>query len=236
MSNILQSMILVVSVFSLGLELSAVAENETELQSARIVHFPKERSIGKYAIFCTGRDVDAIKESALQKARGDVEVPANMQLFLMFMDATLKSNNSPIDLSPLDQLRPTDIQALSVQPFVRVSAEELKRLRRHVSLRVVVLNGLNKIDDCCMASLSDLKTLEVLQIPEAIITDKGLAYLERLVNLQVLNLYGTKVTDSGLKYLRRMSKLKSLDLRNTRVTDEGVKEIRQALPQCIVKK
>src|SRR3989304_5041616 len=83
----------------------------------------------------------------------------------------------------------------------------------------VVLSSLHKIDDRCLAPLSDLKLLEVLQLPEAMITDKGLVHLEGLVHLRVLNLYGTKVTDSGLKYLRRMSKLKSLDLRNTRVTE-----------------
>src|SRR3989304_455797 len=108
----------------------------TEPAAPRGAHFPKDRSIGKYAIFRPDQHADDITEGKLRNARGDVEVPAGMQLFLMFADETLKSDEKPIDLSSLDRLRPTDIQAFTVQPFVRVSAEELNRLRRHVSLRV----------------------------------------------------------------------------------------------------
>ncbi len=233
MSNRLRFAILILCALSLGLGCRPRAKTEGT-NGPRVIHFPKDRSIGKCAIFRADRHGDDIKEDKLRNARGDVEVPDNMQLFLMFADETLRSNEKPIDLSPLDRLRPTDIQAFTVQPFVRVSAEELNRLRRHVSLRAIVLGGLHQIDDLCLAPLADLKLLEVVQLPEARITDNGLAHLAGLPHLQVLNLYGTKVTDLGLKYLKGMSELKVLDLRNTKVTEAGVKEVQRAHPQCAI--
>ena len=236
MSRSFASAVLLLFASLLGCGTAIIDNDEVKADGTRVIHFPTDRSIGRYYIFHPDKRADNIAEDQLRNARGDVSVPAGMEVALLFADATLNSDEKPIDLSPLDRLRPTDIQAFGVQPFMRVSAEELKRLRRHVSLRVVAIGGLNNINNDCLAPLSELKSLEVLQLPEATITDKGLAHLEGLVHLKLLNLYGTKVTDAGLRYLHRMSELKSLNLRNTQVTDVGAKEIQQALPQCVVKR
>ncbi len=61
-----------------------------------------------------------------------------------------------------------------------------------------------------------------------IIGDAGMDYISQLNSLQVLDLLGTNVSDTGLKKLASLRDLKCLELRHTRVTKDAAREMRTA--------
>jgi Leucine-rich repeat (LRR) protein len=79
-----------------------------------------------------------------------------------------------------------------------------------------------KITDAPAATLSQLKSLEFLQLNANSLTDAFLEHLEVLPELDNLGLRGTLVTNAGLKHLSRYPKLKKLYLYQTSVDDSGV--------------
>ncbi len=192
----------------------------------RIVRFPKDRSLGRVGTYDWNAPLwtpQPPKGEKLGQARGDVVVPAGKQLVLMFADER-RDDDAPIDLSPLDELRPTDLQALVI-PFARFNTKNVERLTRHASLRYLSLGPLSKVTDESLAPLEKMTWLEVLLLPEANVTDKGLVHLKNLTNLKKLTLYGTAVTDRGLVHLKRMTQLKDLRLGFTEVTDVGLEHL-----------
>ncbi len=61
-------------------------------------------------------------------------------------------------------------------------------------------------------------------------SSEDLATVGKLTNLEVLELDECPITDRGLPHLEGLKKLKTLDLKDTKVTATGVERLRKALP------
>ena len=77
-------------------------------------------------------------------------------------------------------------------------------------------------DDRLLEKISDLRSLESLDLGGTKITDAGLRSISKLKKLQKLDLSFTQVGDQGLAHLANLPELVHLDLDSTLVTDEGL--------------
>ena len=73
-----------------------------------------------------------------------------------------------------------------------------------------------------MRYLSDLKSLEMLDLYNTGVTNQGLKSVATLANLQSLGLDGVKVNDEGLAAISNLSKLEALSLADAPITDAGL--------------
>ena len=73
--------------------------------------------------------------------------------------------------------------------------------------------------------LSQSKSIALLPIGKAGVTDLGLEYLCKMGQLTYLGLRGNPVTDKGARNLSKLSKLEGLYLGETKVTDQTIAEI-----------
>jgi hypothetical protein len=62
--------------------------------------------------------------------------------------------------------------------------------------------------------------------------DAALERLSQLRSLQDLNLRGAPVTDAGLMHLKSIESLRTLNLQLTRVTPAGLRMLQEAIPRC----
>lgn len=85
-----------------------------------------------------------------------------------------------------------------------------------------------RITDASAEILSQMKTLDFLQLNGTAVSDRFLERLEPLPALANLGLRGTSVTSAGMKYLARHPQLRVLDVYHTTVDDAGV----AALGRC----
>jgi Leucine-rich repeat (LRR) protein len=92
--------------------------------------------------------------------------------------------------------------------------KDLKKLKR------LNVRG-TKATDSTLAFLSNVPSLESLDIGYGQVTDVGLAQLTA-PNLKELAIGGNKLTDNGIQALRRMTALISLDLSGAQRTDSGL--------------
>jgi hypothetical protein len=126
-------------------------------------------------------------------------------------------------------------------PFV--GGEGLRHLKGTRSLRCLALNGvrlndagrkaladlqylvefrmLGEADDDILASVSQLKRLECINLSDTRITDAGLSHLRKVPSLLSVSIDGAGITDGGLRHLAGL-KLRALYLAGTAVTDRGV--------------
>ena len=91
----------------------------------------------------------------------------------------------------------------------------------------VLAVGLNckSATDETLEQIANLRGLEVLDLTNSLITDRGLKHLGGLRRLKYLRLDGTNTTDAGLAELRNLTNLETLDIRNTKVTERGLVSI-----------
>ena len=115
----------------------------------------------------------------------------------------------------------------------QVTDADLRGVTNLKSLQTLNL-GVTRVTDACLKEVKDLKDLQALQVAGTQVTDEGLKNVAGLQELQILNLAATRVTDAGLENLKGLKRLRLLDLTATQVTDAGLKHIREALPQCRV--
>jgi len=97
----------------------------------------------------------------------------------------------------------------------------------HLPLRQLWLQSTD-ITDASAATISQIKSLDFLQLNATNVSDKFLEQLESLPELDNLGLRGTEVTSAGMRFLERHPKLQSLDVYSTAVGDAGV----EALVAC----
>jgi WD40 repeat protein/Leucine-rich repeat (LRR) protein len=88
------------------------------------------------------------------------------------------------------------------------------------------------ITDAGVASLKDLKSLEILWLRGTKVSDAGLAHIAGLSNLTFISLDNTAITDDGLKHIEKLGNLRLLNLNSTGVTAEGVKKLQAIIPHC----
>jgi hypothetical protein len=118
--------------------------------------------------------------------------------------------------------------------------EKMKSFR---CLRSAKLKGV-RLGDEEAANLSELASIESLDVAETDLTDAGVAELGRLrklrkldlhftdvrdsglLALRELNLSDTDITDAGLAHFEKFKQLELLNLVNTQVTDAGLRNLR----------
>jgi hypothetical protein len=208
-----------------GLALPKVKNDEERSAPSkeRVVTFPEDRSIGQVHFYDPeGLEDSKVSEKVIE-AKGRVVVPAGKHLGLLFGDPNQRQN-TPVDLSALDQLEPDDLQFLGI-PFSKIPADSIRRLKRHRSLKHLLLGPLSKVTDDSLAPLTEMTWLESLRLPEADVSDAGLPHLGKLTKLKVLSLQSTEITDDGLIHLKPLTQMQLLELGDTRITDEGLKHL-----------
>jgi Leucine-rich repeat (LRR) protein len=225
---------------------------ESTKSSARIVHFPKDRSLGN--LFIQDDSVvrqiqsffywteDGTQWKNFTEARGDVTVPGGQQLALVVGQGGLR------DLSPLSGLNPDDLYKLTIygppppdpkpddrcMPYIahltglkvlqlEDTAISVKGIKLLHNLESLEYLSLSKmLTDEGLAEVAQLKSLKGLYIGESRLTDAGLAHLANLTSLEELALGEGRMTNAGLAHLARLPSLRYLMLSGKNFTDAGM--------------
>lgn len=103
----------------------------------------------------------------------------------------------------------------------QITDEGMAAVKGWKKLKRLNLRG-TKVTDTTLEHLSNVTTLEFLDVGFAQITDVGLDHLTSLPNLKELVISGNKLTDTGLQALRQLSGLTSLSLGGSQRTDSGL--------------
>jgi len=117
--------------------------------------------------------------------------------------------------------------------FVRLagaSGTEADDLRKLTKLQTLAVYG--NFREAQLDALQNLKSLRVLQLNDARITDAGLKRLSGLTGLERLVLPAAQVTDAGLLSLKKLKNLQVLQLGPDQITAAGRKDFEAALPGC----
>jgi len=160
----------------------------------RILHFPKDRSIGE--VFIRDQDIFAENYYAwtnwewLGYARGDVTVPAGKAVKL---DITKEAWQGDKFFSGL---RPDDIQMLSFDKY-------------------------KEADDAVLEDISSLTNLQLLDLSGTQILGTGLEHLGKLKQLKWIGLAATDFGDKELAFLTELPSLEYLNFNNVPIGDQG---------------
>lgn len=76
-----------------------------------------------------------------------------------------------------------------------------------------------------LKSLTNLTSIEYLDLSRTEIDDYAVDFVSKLVNLKILNLRDTKVTDSGIQKLDKLKQLERVYVWGTEVTSAGAKQL-----------
>ncbi|HEX4129439.1 MAG TPA: hypothetical protein VHZ24_05305 [Pirellulales bacterium] len=107
---------------------------------------------------------------------------------------------------------------------------DLQRLTGLEKLHALVLDDRsNTITDAGVQALTDLPALVHLRIRGGEIGDAGLATIAQLKSLEIVNLPHTHATDAGLASLGALPNLVQLRLGSPNITDAGVAELKRFL-------
>ncbi|MBU1220477.1 protein kinase [Myxococcota bacterium] len=93
--------------------------------------------------------------------------------------------------------------------------EDLTRL---TNLEGLICRGCEVTDETAVF-LSQIPSIEYLDLSETMVTSRSMAGIGRMKNLKHLILKNTTINDEGIKFLSESRKLKTLDLTGTKVTD-----------------
>ncbi|MHC4476351.1 MAG: HEAT repeat domain-containing protein, partial [Planctomycetota bacterium] len=169
---------------------------EISVLPERVVHFPKDRSMGKLHVqpWRWELNSDVIMWEELGQAQDAVVVPAGKQLWLQISEEAAK------DLSPLTSLRPGDLYMLGL--YGDVTDEQLGQIKGLTGLRELFFHE-GQIKDEQLAHLKALKGLWTLNLFGKDITNAGLVHLEDIKSLKFAYLGRTQVTMDGIKRLQK---------------------------------
>ena len=121
------------------------------------------------------------------------------------------------DLSPLAILLIDD-------PKSQISTAGLQHLASLAALTHLRIRS-GKIDDACLAQISQIKSLRILNLPRGTFTDAGLVNLKSLPLLEQLRFGSQHVTDAGMATITELPSLKRLHLIDVPITDAGLAEL-----------
>jgi peroxiredoxin len=212
----------------------AVISPESVPPGARLLHFPRERSLGRLYIQDANlkREIESFHYwingtgwetlQYLGEARGDVVIPEGKRVYLYISHAGAR------DLSPLDRLDPDSF--FGVRPDAELSDKALVHLARLTGLRELNLEGYasretTRLTPAGLNLLKELKSLEYLTLPSHV-TDGHLASLADMRSLKGLYFRENNlVTNEGLAALAALDGLEELELLGDRVSDAGLAHI-----------
>ncbi len=138
-------------------------------------------------------------------------------LHSLSLATTSAGDKGMIFLAGLPNLEHLDLRDTSVTDKGIESLAALRRLRSFHAPRAIT--------DVALGRISEIATLEELDLSYTGITDRGLRRLKNLGGLRTLNLKTTWTGDSGASHLADMKSLEDLNLAHTRITDEGIGRI-----------
>ena len=195
--------------------------------SGRVLHFPKDRSLGRIKF------MDANTDEYLQiwswywkveyagDAQGDVIIPAGKKAALFLYKSAFE------DLSPLLKLKPDDIFMLSSigahddQPLL--SEKCVSYITHLAGLKYLWLDG-TRARTKIIEQIATLQSLELLAPPKGL-TNRGLSYISQLKSLKVLSLpdWESRITNAGLtRFIPKLTKLEKLTLYSKDINDDGL--------------
>jgi beta-lactamase regulating signal transducer with metallopeptidase domain/thiol-disulfide isomerase/thioredoxin len=209
---------------------------------ARVLHFPKERSLGRLLTrdasihhevtdyYCWGTNKWGVRAESwayLADARGDVVIPANTSVQLMV------STGGALDLSPLASLRPDDLDTLHCGKF---TDDSLRCLAGLTGLKTLDMRdfsqektsaALPRLTERGLKSLEGLVNLECFDLPDGL-TNQGLAAITRVKSLKGLYFgYHHSITNEGLAALAQLPNLEELDLNGEALTNDALAQLAQ---------
>ena len=191
--------------------------DEAEQIGSRIVHFPKDKAVGRLMIrdINSGRRFTILSDwELLDQAQGDVIIPTGKELKLeVYRDAK--------DISYLSDLGWEDLQALSLRGS-NIFDEDFVHLKYLTGLLALDLSSMKQIDGSGLVHLADFKSLKELTCFNTNISDPALEYMSNFLSLERLSLYWTQVDGSGLIHLKNLTSLKNLSLSKTLITDASL--------------
>ena len=173
---------------------------------ARILHFPKDSSLGMLKVRDIGMpDVEPqwwwgqfIDWEYIGEAVGDVAVPAGKDV------ALIVSKEAWRDLSPLAKLDPNALHTLAVD------------CERHDT---------DKPGDKCMPHITTLSGLQTLVLYNAGITNEALTLLMNLESLEKLMIISEQLDDGGVEHIGKLRWLKGLRYYSPHVTNESYSHV-----------
>jgi hypothetical protein len=221
--------ILFYAVFLLSKPAISLQQQTVSQKGDRIIHFPKDRSIGRLMIGdadTTNRHnpFDYIQWEEYCSAQGNVIVP-NGKFVKLFLASWTWQNLE--NLSIFKQLRPDDIYSLTIKNDWH-SADMINPMDKCMSY-VAYLTGLNTLDISQtgvsaegLAYLTKLTALERLETPIDL-NDAGITEICKIKSLKTLLMWQLNlVTNTGLRQLSGLQSLECLTLNSYLMTDEGL--------------
>ena len=190
----------------------------------------------------------------------DIEVPDEAVAALTSLPQleTVRLGRSRLNDESLAHLRTTRIKELYLSEST-VTDAGLVHLKGMHDLASLSLSGTRTaITDAGIAQLSELTSLQSLDLRQAKITDDGLRHLSQLnaltslqlrganineglkhlstlQNLTTIDLAYTSVSDRSLTSLYGLAHLKDVDLAATLVSPEGIQQLQQRLPSASIR-
>lgn len=81
------------------------------------------------------------------------------------------------------------------------------------------------IDDACLAEITKLKQLRILNVPRGSFTDEGLVHLADLPDLEMFRFGSPHVSNDGMRTIARWPAIRMLHLIDVPITDQGLAEL-----------
>jgi len=192
----------------------AFAQTRPDRTENKVIHFPKDRSLGTLYIRDFGSESWYEDWERLGEAKSDMSIIPNKEVKLQI------NEEAAGDLSALTKLRADDLQMLSFG-WKAVKIESLAPIGNLKDLKALNLQSA-KFDSEDFKHLTGLRKLEVLRLGDHQLTDSSMQYIGKLTSLRSLALWGTGISDEGLKHLQGLTNLTFLALNNCKITDEGL--------------
>jgi beta-lactamase regulating signal transducer with metallopeptidase domain/Leucine-rich repeat (LRR) protein len=197
------------------LSLSGNQQVERSTVQSRVLHFPRDRSLGMVMIADRNYlDTTSYDDwEALGEATGDLVVPQGMAVRLDV------SREACADLSPLSALAPNDLHMI----FCRrpeFTDDALSHMSHLTGLQELYLRDTGLLGTG-LKHLAKLRSLKRLRVDGTHVGDKELAFLADLPALEMLNLTQTPINDTGMKHVGKITSLRELIL-GQGVGDEGL--------------
>jgi Leucine-rich repeat (LRR) protein len=169
----------------------------------RVVHFPKDRSLGTLKTITDDGGDPTIQNKDFDyqtsgPAIGDVTVPAGRRLYLYVSQKYLKN------LPQIVCLGPDDLYGIYISGSYY---------------------GGPKAGNSCLRHIGRLTGLKQLTLECTSITASGLQYIKPLKSLNYLHISSDRLGDKDLECLAEFKSVETLVLGGQRVTDEGLKHL-----------
>jgi internalin A len=209
------------------------AESAEPVIAERVLHFPKERSLGELMIeqedqedslkSFGGYPFEEIRWERYGQAQGDVKIPLDKKVRLILNSWTWQNPNN---LSVLKQLKPDDIYSLTLSPAwspggIGPNDKCMPYVAHLAGLNTLNLDGAN-ITTKGLKYLQELKSLKRLKPPGSL-DDAGMILIGKIRTLNVLYIgEDNLITNASLKQLSNLEFLEILVLNSVHMTDEGL--------------